>query len=861
MQRMEAKKARESRRLTIRVEGMTCEGCAGSVRALLSSVPLVESVEVDLAAGQAVVQHRGAAVEDLLAVFGREGVRYRARPSHAEPEEVEAYPVAAPPKEESRPLATPESRTEHGTLHLAVTGMTCASCVAKVEKALAARPGVAEASVSFAAGTAMIRTTEEGTDLADLIAAVRKAGAYEARPLGGETGDDELAAERERAARILRRRFLLSLGFTIPILLLAMPSMLGFRWPIPERANQLMQLLLILPVMGWAAAPFFRGFATATRNRTADMNSLVAIGTGAAFLFSAVGTLAPSLFPASMRVHGAIHVYFETAAVIVTLILMGRLLEERAKGRASDAIRRLIGLQPRTARVRRDGREVDLPIGEVMPGDLVLVRPGEKVPVDGEIVEGTSHVDESMVTGEPMPVGKGAGDAVIGATLNKNGSFVFRATRVGRETVLARIVEMVRSAQGSKAPVQRLVDRVAAVFVPVVIGIACATLVIWLLLGPEPRLAHALAKFVAVLIIACPCALGLATPTAITVAAGKGAEIGVLFRNAQSLETLGRAEAAILDKTGTVTKGEPELVGVEALGDREEAVILRLAAGAEARSEHPLAAAVLAGARARGVEPPEPERFEAFPGSGILARVDSREIRIGSRDFLESDGISTAAAEPVLRREESEGRTAALVAIDRLLAGVLSIADPVKEGAGEAIAALAARGFVVSMQTGDARRTAEAVAARVGIDRVFAEVRPEDKAAAVRALQAEGLRVLMVGDGINDAPALAQADVGVAIGTGTDVAIESAGVTLLGGDLRRLVDAVDLSRRTLRTIRQNLFWAFIYNVLGIPIAAGVLYPLLQWSLSPMIAAFAMAMSSVSVVSNSLRLKRFQPKPW
>jgi P-type Cu+ transporter len=763
-------------------------------------------------------------------------------------------------------VATGRVEAQGAVRHLAVTGMSCASCVVRVEKGLQAVPGVVEANVNFASGTAMVRTSDPTIDPQRLIDAVRSSGAYDAKDLGDEGREDILEAEHAKAYGDLKRRFLGSLSLTIPILLLAMPGMIGRHGPIPERLNQVLQLILVLPVMVWASAPFFRGFIAAARKKTADMNSLISIGTGAAFLFSVVGTLSPSVFPPAMRPHGTVHVYYETAAVIVTLILMGKLLEERAKGRASDAIRKLIGLQARTARVLRDGREIDLPVEAVVVGDLVIVRPGERLPVDGRIVEGRSTIDESMVTGESLPLEKGPGDSVVGATVNKSGSFTFRATQVGRGTVLAQIVELVRRAQGSKAPIQRLVDRVAAVFVPGVILIAIATLVVWLLFGPEPRLAYALTNFVAVLIIACPCALGLATPTAITVATGKGAELGILARSAVALETLGRANAIVMDKTGTLTRGAPTLATVRLTGGVDETETLALIAGAETRSEHPLAGAVVDGVRARGIEIPSPEGFDSITGEGVSARVAGRTVLVGNRALLERNGVRLAdidSLEGVDSLPEGGsvlGRSLVYAAIDGRLVAVLGIEDPIRDEAAYVVAVLRKRGLLVSMQTGDGERTARSVAARAGIDRVFAEVRPADKAEAVRKLQTEGHRVIMVGDGINDAPALAQADVGVAMGTGTDVAIESAGITLLGGNLSRLITAIDLSRRTMSTIRQNLFWAFIYNCIGIPIAAGVLYPVTGWLLNPAIAAFAMAMSSVSVVSNSLHLKRFRIAP-
>jgi heavy metal translocating P-type ATPase len=886
------------------VRGMTCDGCVNTVRKKLEAIPFVESAQVDLQAGRAVVHHRGVPVEDMLAAF--DGTKFSVVAGDVEPVADEGGPGSgsveastplkqnAPPvpgvlpdklSDETmgpaageRPAAGAKSREARGagpgsTVHLAVSGMSCASCVLKLERTLRSIPGVAQADINFAAGTASVALTTPGIE-DRLIAAVGAAGPYRGRLIAA--GEDPAVLEKEHAAlrSALNKRFLVALSFTLPILLLSMPAMIGWRAaPISERLSRALQLALSLPVMFWAAGPFFRGFVASVRARSADMNTLVAIGTGSAFAYSVVGTVAPSVFPAMMRPHGTVHVYFETAAVIVTLILIGRLLEERAKGRASDAIRRLIGMQARTARVQRDQVESDIPIAEVIRGDLVVVRPGEKIPVDGIVVEGRSTIDESMLTGEAIPVEKNPGDEVTGATLNNAGSFVFRAERVGGETVFARIVEMVRQAQGSKAPIQRLVDKVASIFVPIVLLAAVVTFAAWSLFGPEPRLAYALTSFVAVLIIACPCALGLATPTAITVATGRAAELGILFRSAEALESVGRAQRALFDKTGTLTKGLPALVSIRSVeregagsSDRgtdpaEQVAMLRLIAAAETRSEHPLATAVVVGARARGViDIPRPESFDSVAGSGIIATVLGRRVVVGNQAFLDEVGIDTSRARDVAAQESVQGRTTVMAAIDGRVSMVLGIEDPVREEARAVVSALTARGIRVAMLSGDSRRTAEAVGARLGIDRIFAEVRPEEKSATVRSIQNGGGRVLMIGDGINDAPALAQADVGIAMGTGADVAIESAGVTLIGGNLSRVITAADLSRRTMRTIRQNLFWAFIYNVIGIPIAAGVLYPFSGRMMSPVIAAFAMAMSSVSVVSNSLRLKRFSIRP-
>jgi Cu+-exporting ATPase len=602
------------------------------------------------------------------------------------------------------------------------------------------------------------------------------------------------------------------------------------------------------------------------------MNTLIAIGTGAAYLYSVAATLAPGVFAraagAAGHDMGAMHaappaptvpVYFEAASVIIALILLGRMLEARAKGITSDAIRRLIGLQARTARVVRDGQEKDVAVEEVVPGDLVVVRPGEKIPVDGTVVDGASAVDESMLTGESLPVAKRAGADVFGATLNKTGSFRFRATKVGQDSALQQIVRLVQDAQGSKAPIARLADVISGVFTPVVLCIAIATFVVWFIAAPaDVRFTMALVNFVSVLIIACPCALGLATPTAIMVGTGKGAENGVLIKGGEALETAHKLQTIVLDKTGTVTRGEPALTDVVPEGGFEEARLLTLAAAAERGSEHPLGAAIVRAAQQRGLTLPEPSGFNAVPGHGIEVTVDGTRLLLGNAKLMRERGVTLDGAEARAQDLAATGKTPMFVAADGRLAGVLAVADPVKPESKEAVGAMHRLGLEVVMITGDNRRTAEAVARHVGIDRVLAEVLPEGKADEVRRLRSEKKVVGMVGDGINDAPALALADVGIAIGTGTDVAIEASDVTLIRGDLRGVVTAIALSRATIRTVRQNLFWAFIYNVLGIPLAAGVFYPLTGWLLSPIIASAAMSFSSVSVVANSLRLRRFRP---
>jgi Cu+-exporting ATPase len=589
------------------------------------------------------------------------------------------------------------------------------------------------------------------------------------------------------------------------------------------------------------------------------MNTLIAVGTSAAFLYSLVATFAPSLFsgPAdSIGFEPA--VYYDTSAAIITLILLGRMLEARAKGQTSQAIKRLIKLQARTARVVRNGQEKDIPISDVVAGDLLIVRPGEKIPVDGQVVEGSSTVDESMVTGESLPTEKHPGDEVIGATLNRTGMFRFQAKRVGKETVLARIIKLVEEAQGSKPPIARLADRVAAYFVPAVMVIASLTFLIWWWMGPPPSLTYALLNFVAVLIIACPCALGLATPTSIMVGTGKGAEYGILIRSGEALESAHRLTAIILDKTGTLTKGKPEVTDIHTMDGKSQEELLRYAASAEKGSEHPLGEAIVEAAKSRQIKLSDPETFEAIPGKGIRAQVDGQAVLLGNLALLEESGVLAGSFPTAAQRVADDGKSPVFVAIEQKPAGMIAIADTLKEHSQEAIAMLHRLGLMVIMLTGDNQRTASAIAKRLGIDEVRAQVLPEEKAKVVQGLQQQGHVVAMVGDGINDAPALAQADIGIAIGTGTDVAMESSDITLIHGDLRGVVTAISLSRATLRNIRQNLFWAFIYNIVLIPLAAGVFYPFFKILLNPIWAAGAMGFSSVSVVGNALRLRRFKP---
>jgi Cu+-exporting ATPase len=747
---------------------------------------------------------------------------------------------------------------EMATIELALRadGVTCPTCVSNIEAAVDRLPGVSRVDVNYGAERVTVGYDAERTDVETIKGAVGEAG-YEVEehrdPGSAETEDAEVAARRAEIAD-LTRRVLVSALLTLPVVapimardflgIEGLPGLLYEHW---------FQLALITPVMLYAGWPIHRTGWLTLRNRTADMNTLITVGTSAAFLYSLVVTVAPSVLPSDLR-----EVYFEVVGVIITLILLGRLFEARARAGTGEAIRKLLGLRAKTARVVRDGSEQEVPVDQVEPGDVVIVRPGEKVPVDGEIVEGRSTLDESMVSGESMPVTKEGGDEVIGATLNQTGAFRFRATRVGRETMLAQIIKLVEEAQSSKAPIQRLADLVASYFVPAVIFIAIATFVVWFDLGPEPALTFALVSAVAVLIIACPCALGLATPLSIMVGTGKGAENGTLIRSAEALESAQRLDVIVLDKTGTITRGEPSVTDVVVAGDFDEAELLRLVASAERPSEHPLAAAIVRGAADRGVELADSEDFDSATGKGVRAKVAGREILIGTRRLLEEASIATEALGGAAAGLEADGKTAMLVAVDGRPAGVVAVADTVKEESPAAIGALRALGLEVAMISGDNRHTAEAIARRVGIEGVMAEVLPEDKAVEIRRLQDQGMLVAMVGDGINDAPALAQADVGIAIGTGTDVAIEAADVTLVSGDLQGVVTSIDLSRATMRNIRQNLFFAFAYNTAGIPVAAGILYPFFDLQLSPIIAAAAMAMSSLSVVLNSNRLRGWRP---
>jgi len=741
-----------------------------------------------------------------------------------------------------------------------VSGMTCASCVARVEDALSAVPGVVSVNVNLASEKATVEYTDE-MHVADLRKAAKDAG-YDLGPEAATLEDVTTASQRE--LRTVRNQFIVAL------VLGAVIMTLGFI-PVVMMQPYTPYLLWVLatPVQFWAGWRFYRGMWGALRHRTADMNTLIAVGSSAAYLYSVVAVLFPRLFTTAGL---SPNLYFDTSALIIALILLGRYLETRARGQTSEAIKRLIGLNPKTAVVIRGGKEIEVPVEEVVVGDIVIVRPGERIPVDGVVRQGYSSIDESMITGESLPVDKKVGDEVIGATINKTGSFQFQATRVGKDTTLARIIRLVDEAQGSKAPIQRLADVIASYFVPAVIGIAVVTFIIWFFVGPQPALTLAILNFVAVLIIACPCALGLATPTAIMVGTGKGAENGVLFRSGESLERLHQINTILLDKTGTLTCGEPAVTDVLAAASSSERDVLRLAASAEKASEHPLAQAIVKAAAERKLKASRASSFNALPGLGIEASVGGRKVMLGNLRLMKDKRISLNGLGGKAEELFQEGKTVMFVSVARQVEGIIALADTLKPEAKEAVQTIQRMGIETVMITGDNRRTAEAIAREVGIQRVLADVLPEHKAAEVKKLQ-EGRVVAMVGDGINDAPALAQADVGIAIGTGTDVAMETAEVTLMRGDLMGIVTAISLSKRTISIIRQNLFWAFAYNVALIPIAAGVLYLVFSRTgvpsgltfifgsygfLNPIMAAAAMAASSLTVVTNSLRLRRFRP---
>lgn len=814
------------RMIEMEISGMNCASCVGRVEKAIRQVQGVAEVSVNLATERARVVFAGN----------------------------------LPPLQEIIETVKDAGYTPQMASHdLAIKGMNCASCVGRVEKALKAVPGVVEAGVNLATEKAGVATLAGAVSRQDLVAAVRTAGYQVVEPDTIGESEDRKETEREQELLKLKRALFLAGALTLPIFILDMGSHL---FPPLQRVlldsigrQNLYYLYFVLAsiVQFGPGLRFYQKGWPALLRGGPDMNSLVMLGTSAAWGYSVIATFVPQILPA-----GTVHVYFEASAVIITLILVGRYLEAVAKGRTSQAIKRLLHLQAKTARVVREGSELEIPIGEVRLKDLVVVRPGEKIPVDGDVVEGQSYVDESMITGEPLPVQKSAGAEVVGGTINKTGSFSFRATRIGADTLLAQIVRMVEQAQGSKLPIQALVDRVTIYFVPMVMAAALLTFIVWLIWGPPPALTFALVNAVAVLIIACPCAMGLATPTSIMVGTGKAAELGVLFRKGDALQKLRDAQVIALDKTGTLTKGRPELTDFSVTAEFSEEQVLRLVAAAERASEHPIAEAIVEGARARGVSPGEARDFNAEPGFGVSAEVEGRQVHVGADRYMRRLGLDIAVFSAMAEKLGDEGKTPLYAAVDKQLAGILAVSDPIKDSTPQAITALHREGLLVAMITGDNRRTALAIARRLGIDEVVAEVLPDGKVEAVKGLQSSGRRVVFVGDGINDAPALAQADVGIAIGSGTDIAIEAAEVVLMSGDLRNVPNAIALSRTTIRNIKQNLFWAFAYNTVLIPVAAGALYPAVGLLLSPVFAAMAMAASSVCVLTNALRLRRFQP---
>lgn len=796
---------------TIRISGMSCAACAARVEKVLNNLEGIKNAAVNLAVEKAAVEYDKniISIEDIIDAIKKLGYD-----------------------------AVSEQADTISSAVLKVSGMSCAACAARVEKQLGSLEGVHSAAVNLASERASVEYDSEKIKTSDLIKAVEAIG-YKAER-AEELSVDREKEQREKEIRRLRLELVISAILTAPLLFSMLLMITNI--DIPFFHNEYFQLIVATPVQFIIGFRFYKNAYRALRSGSANMDVLIAMGTTAAYFYS--------IYNAFFAPHEGMmkELYFESSAVIITLILFGKYLEAVAKGRTSEAIKKLMGLQAKTARVIRDGREEDIPIEEVVPGDVIVVRPGEKIPVDGRILEGDSAVDESMLTGESLPVEKTAGDHVVGATINRFGTFRLEATRVGKDTVLSQIIKMVEDAQGSKAPIQKIADRVSGVFVPVVLAIALVTLLAWYLIAGD--LTGGIVSAVSVLVIACPCALGLATPTAIMAGTGKGAENGILIKGGEHLEMTYRLNAVVLDKTGTITKGQPEVTDVIPLGSMDRGELLRMAAAAEKNSEHPLGEAIYEQGKKEPGTVPEAEQFAAIPGKGVRAVVEGRQIYIGTRKLMQEAGIDTGSAENVIAGLEDDGKTAMLMAADGRLEAVIAVADTLKESSKDAIDELKKMGIEVYMITGDNKRTASAIAKQAGITNVLAEVLPEDKAEEVGKLKKQGMKVAMAGDGINDAPALVAADIGIAMGTGTDVAIEAADITLLRGDLMLIPAAIRLSKMTMRKIKQNLFWAFIYNIIGIPVAAFGL-------LNPMIAGGAMAFSSVSVVTNSLRLRRIR----
>ncbi|UCH81101.1 MAG: copper-translocating P-type ATPase [Nitrospiraceae bacterium] len=811
-----------AKRIDLPVTGMSCAACSARVQKSLSGLKGVKSAMVNLAAERATVFY--------------------------DPEESSVDDVVSHIKDLGYGVSVSK-------VTIPIKGMTCAACVKRVQDALQSLDGVLNATVNLATEKATVEYSPAQAGMRDFKNAIKGTGYDIVEFKQGEDIVEKEKRERETAYKKLRSRVIIGASLTVPVFLLVFWDRLGLNLilSIPMQTNFFLQFLIQTPVQFWAGWQFYTGAISAARHRTTNMNTLIAVGTSAAYMYSVTATFIPSIF--EIKGYSA-HVYFDTAATIIVLILLGRLFEAQAKGKTSEAIKKLAGLQSKTARVVHNGEEKDIPIEEVEIGDIILVRPGDKIPVDGVIRQGYSSVDESMISGESIPVEKKTGDEVIGATINKTGSFKFEATKIGRDTMLSQIIHMVQEAQGSKPPIARLADKIASVFVPAVMVIATLTFMIWFIFGPAPSFTYAILNFIAVMIIACPCALGLATPTSIMVGTGKGAEQGILIRGAEALETLHKVTSIVFDKTGTLTKGKPVVTDIIGLNGNADEVLF-FAASAEKGSEHPLGEAIVNKAKDESIRLTDPVDFSAFPGHGITAGVDGKTVYLGNLNFLKDQNVDISNLSQVAGEMSGQGKTPMYVAVDGQAAGLIAVADTLKENSAQAVTALRKSGIETVMITGDNRRTADAIGKQVGIDRVLSEVLPEDKAAAVKKFQSEGRIVAMVGDGINDAPALAQADVGIAIGTGTDVAMEASDVTLIRGDLKGVVESIALSKATIRNIKQNLFWAFAYNTVLIPVAAGLLFPFFGILLNPMFAAAAMGMSSVTVVLNALRLRSFQ----
>lgn len=805
-------------RIEMAVEGMSCAHCAMRVEKALKAVPGVVNAAVNFALHNANVSYdsQQVSLENLFDAVKNAG-----------------YSVAA-------------QKTQ-----LDLDGLECASCVFRVEQALKKTPGVLSANVNLATQTAQLEYLPNQIQGLDMVRVVEGIG-YKARMHQEEAAEDWEQTGRERHYQEQKRKLIFSAILSSIVLSSMFYKVIPGLNQIPQQPLWIFLFLATTPVLVYAGAQFFVRAYKALLHFSADMNTLIAVGTSAAYVYSVVATFFPHFLPENMR-----FVYYDSTAVIITLILFGRLLEARAKGRTSEAIKKLVQLQPKTARVFRDDTEIEIPIEQVVVGEVIIVRPGEKIPVDGQVFEGITTVDESMITGESLPVQRSEGDALIGGTMNKSGSVRFRTTKIGKETALAQIIQLVRQAQGSKAPIQRMADFIAGIFVPVVILIAIVAFTVWMIFGPEPKLTFALLSFITVLIIACPCALGLATPTSIMVGTGKGAENGVLIKNGEALERAQRINTIVLDKTGTITEGKPKVTDIFPVNGLDENSLLQLAATVEYGSEHPLGEAIRDAAKEKNLEIMKSTDFESFTGLGIQAKIENQIVLLGNSRLMQQRYVQMDENLPSLAEVAAEGKTPMFIAREKKLLGVIAVADTVKPDSKLAITKLRKMGIEVIMMTGDRQETAQAIAQEVGVSSVIAEVRPEDKASEIKRLQQSGKFVAMVGDGINDAPALAQADVGIAIGTGTDIAMEASDITLVKGSLKSVITAIQLSKATLRNIKQNLFGSFVYNSLGIPVAAGVFYPLFGVLLNPMIAAAAMAASSVTVVSNALRLKQFK----